>query len=74
VDDVLDATSTAEVLGKSVGGDAAHGKNTFLSFYSVKDAEAYARRLTDEAITEISGREGSERLCALASYLAVRQV
>ena len=74
VDDVLDATSTAEILGKSVGGDAAHGKNTFLSFYSVKDAEAYARRLTDEAITEISGREGSERLCALASYLAVRQV
>ena len=73
VDDVLDATSTAEALGKSVGGDAAHGKNTFLSFYSVEDAEAYARRLTDEAITEISGKDGSERLCALAAYLAVRQ-
>ena len=78
IDDILDATSTPEVLGKSVGGDADHNKNTFLSFCSVAEAEAYAERLTAEAVELIrpyEGRpqEGAERLIALAEYLAVRK-
>ncbi|MBE6653753.1 MAG: polyprenyl synthetase family protein [Ruminococcaceae bacterium] len=73
VDDVLDATSTPEALGKSVGGDAEHHKNTFLSFKSVAEAEAYADRLTAGAVEIISAYEGSERLSALALYLAVRK-
>ena len=74
IDDILDATSTAEALGKSVGGDADHNKNTFLSFCSVDEAEAYARRLTAEAVELIRPYEGAERLVALAEYLAVRKV
>ena len=45
IDDILDATSTPEALGKSVGGDAEHGKNTFLSFKTIPEAEAYAEFL-----------------------------
>ena len=39
IDDILDATSTPDVLGKSVGGDADHNKNTFLSFSTIPEAE-----------------------------------
>lgn len=73
VDDVLDATASAEVLGKSVGGDSTLCKNTFLSFYSVEEAESYAARLTDEAIDYIKNYEGYERLASLAKFLAVRK-
>ncbi len=74
IDDILDATSTPEALGKSVGGDAEHGKNTFLSFKTIPEAEAYADRLTEEAISLIAPYGGCERLVALARYLAVRKV
>ena len=74
IDDILDATSTPEALGKSVGGDAEHGKNTFLSFKTIPEAEAYAARLTEEAVDLIIPYAGCERLVALARYLAVRKV
>ena len=74
IDDILDATSTPEALGKSVGGDADHHKNTFLSFKSVSEAEAYADRLTEEAVELLSPYPGADRLIALARYLAVRKV
>ena len=74
IDDILDATSTPEALGKSVGGDAEHGKNTFLSFKTIPEAEAYAAGLTEEAVALIAPYEGCERLVALARYLAVRKV
>ena len=74
IDDILDATSTPEVLGKSVGGDADHHKNTFLSFSTVAEAEAYAESLTEEAVALLAPYPGAERLVALARYLAVRKV
>ncbi len=73
IDDILDATATPEQLGKSVGGDAEHGKNTFLSFSAVADAEAYADALTREAVALLTPYAGHERLCALAMQLAVRK-
>ena len=38
------------------------------------EAEAFANTLTEEAISLISPFDGSERLIALARYLAVRKV
>ena len=72
VDDILDATATAEQLGKSVGGDAAHNKNTFLSFYSAEAAGEYARACTEEAVEHLASYDGAERLTALAQFLADR--
>jgi geranylgeranyl pyrophosphate synthase len=74
IDDILDVTSTPEAMGKSVGGDADHHKNTFLSFKSIPEAEAYAAELTREAVALIAPYAGAERLVALAEYLAVRKV
>ena len=74
IDDILDVTSTPEAMGKSVGGDADHHKNTFLSFKSIPEAQAFAEELTEEAVALVAPYPGSERLIALARYLAVRKV
>ena len=74
IDDVLDVTSTPEAMGKSVGGDEAHHKNTFLSFADISEAMALATRLTEEAVAEVAPYGGAERLISLARYLAVRKV
>ena len=73
IDDILDVTSTPEAMGKSVGGDANHHKNTFLSFKTIPEAQAFAESLTEEAVALVAPYAGSERLVALARYLAVRK-
>jgi len=73
VDDILDVTAGEAELGKSVGSDAAHEKNTFLTYYSVKEAGEYAAFLTAEAKKELEGFSGSEWLLALADELATRK-
>ena len=72
VDDILDRTGTEQSLGKTVGGDAARHKNTFLSFYSIEQAHFYVERLTDEAVSAISKYPDSDILCSLAKWLAKR--
>ena len=73
IDDILDFVSNEEELGKSVGSDASHNKTTFLTFYSVDEAKAFAGELTQKAISAISDIEGSELLTDFACYLLERQ-
>ena len=73
VDDILDQTGNAAELGKNVGVDAEHQKNTFLSFYTVEQAQFYADRLTQDAISAIRKYPNSETLCAIAEWLATRK-
>ena len=49
-DDVLDATSTTEELGKPVGSDSANGKTTYVTLEGIEKAEEEAGRLTEEAV------------------------
>ena len=72
VDDVLDVTADAALLGKSKGKDQAVNKTTFLTYYTVEDAQAYAARLTDEAVTTVASIDREGCLRALAEYLAHR--
>ena len=69
VDDVLDVTATEEQMGKSVGSDAGHNKNTFLSFCTVEQAIAEAEQLSREAAELLAGYPGAERLRARLSSL-----
>ena len=73
VDDILDKTGDAAALGKNVGVDAEREKNTFLSFYSVEEAQFYADRLTEEAIRAIRKYPGSDTLCSIAEWLSKRK-
>lgn len=73
VDDLLDVTGDEQTLGKKTGADKEHEKNTFLSFYTVEEAQFYADRLTAEAIDSLRSFEGNETLVALAKWLAIRK-
>ena len=73
IDDILDVTSTEAELGKPIGSDADSNKTTFLSFYTVEEAKAFAEQLTAEALSEISDLDGSETLTDLACYLLDRK-
>ena len=72
IDDILDCTQSAEALGKSVGSDQKDGKTTFMRFYDVEGARAYAQRLTRDAIASVETMENSQNLVTLAEYLAQR--
>lgn len=73
VDDILDCTGDAQELGKNVGVDAEHQKNTFLTFYTVEEAQFYADRLTRDAVSALRKYRNSETLCTLAEWLATRK-
>jgi geranylgeranyl pyrophosphate synthase len=72
IDDLLDLIGDEAVVGKTLSSDTENQKTTFLSFYGIDGVKDYAKRLTEDAISEISEIEGSERLCELATYLLER--
>jgi geranylgeranyl pyrophosphate synthase len=44
VDDVLDATSTTDMLGKTAGADVANERSTFVTVLGLDEAQAAAER------------------------------
>ncbi|MCQ2427366.1 MAG: polyprenyl synthetase family protein [Clostridia bacterium] len=73
IDDILDATSSAEVLGKSTGKDEKSGKTTFLSFMTAERAHGYAATLTAEAESALDGYEKCGLLKEFAGMLLERK-
>lgn len=59
VDDILDFTSSDEDLGKTSGRDEANGKTTFVTLEGLEAARARAQRLTEEALTHLTGIQGN---------------
>jgi len=49
-DDILDVTSSTEVLGKPVGSDEKNNKATYVSLNGLEKAREDVRRLSEEAI------------------------
>ncbi len=72
VDDILDVTGT-EALGKPLGSDEKNGKSTYLSYMSVEEAEAEAKRLTREAKAQISAVSDCRDLVRFADMLLNRK-
>ena len=58
VDDLLNATSTREALGKSAGSDAEQGKATFVGVYGLDDAKKEADKAAEKALTALSTIDG----------------
>ncbi len=59
IDDILDLTADAAVLGKPVGSDIANKKVTYPSVLGLEGAREYARRYTAEAVDAIAIFDGS---------------
>ena len=73
-DDLLNATATAEQLGKAVGTDAAREKTTALSVYGLAGANARLNDLIAEALAALAGFPGDVApLAALARHVADRK-
>lgn len=73
VDDILDVTSTAEVLGKPTGSDDENQKSTYVSLLGLEEARRRAAEYTErakEALTAFSDER--DDLCRLADALLVR--
>ncbi len=58
VDDVLNATSTREALGKSAGSDAEQGKATFVGVYGLEGAKREADDAAGKAIQALEMVDG----------------
>lgn len=73
VDDLIDATQTAEHAGKATGKDAEAGKLTYPSVHGIEGSRQEILRLradAEEGLSPLGGR--GERLRALLDFLATR--
>ena len=71
-DDILDVTGDADKLGKPIGSDEKSGKTTFVTLFSVKEAERYADELTDKAIKALGAFENIENLINISEFFLNR--
>ena len=71
-DDMLDVTSTDEVLGKPIGSDAENGKTTFVTALGLDGCGALVEELTEQAIRALSCFDAPEFHIWLAKLLAGR--
>lgn len=72
-DDILDVTSTLEVLGKPVGSDEKNAKTTYVTIEGIEKARSDVQHLTEEAIRLMDGLVvKNEFLSRLLQYLVYR--
>jgi geranylgeranyl pyrophosphate synthase len=73
-DDVLDATASADDLGKSPGKDSAAGKLTYVTLYGLDTARRRLDELESKLIDEANEIEGADsELAAVARYVCRRR-
>lgn len=72
-DDILDVTSTQEVLGKPIGSDARNAKTTYVTLKGMEASAKEVRHLSEEAIRILQQMPGNtEFLEELVRMLTVR--
>ncbi|MGI9536191.1 MAG: polyprenyl synthetase family protein, partial [Desulfocapsaceae bacterium] len=73
VDDLLDATSTTEVLGKSAGADQIRGKATYPAFFGIDETKNLAQKAVEHAKRALDGfGQQATPLIQLADYIYAR--
>lgn len=73
-DDILDVTSTLEVLGKPIGSDEKNHKATYVAFEGIEKAKEEVERLSVDAMDQIASlSEKNPFLIELLRYLIHRE-
>ena len=73
-DDILDVTSTLEVLGKPIGSDEKNHKATYVTFEGIEKAKEEVERLSVDAMDRIASlSEKNPFLIELLRYLIHRE-
>ncbi|MFA9463257.1 MAG: polyprenyl synthetase family protein [Velocimicrobium sp.] len=73
-DDVLDVTSTSDILGKPTHSDEKNHKTTYVTIVGIKQAQEDVKRYSKQAIELIGGLDKDNAfLEALISYLICRK-
>ena len=74
VEDILDASSDSQTLGKTAGKDAAANKPTFVSLMGLDGAREFARQLHQEALDSLSiWGDNADLLRAIAGKVVTRE-
>ena len=72
-DDILDVTSTLEVLGKPIGSDEKNNKATYVTFEGIEKSKEDVKKLSEEAVEALSSfQKKDEFLQELFIYLIQR--
>ena len=72
-DDILDITSTQEVLGKPVGSDERNHKNTYVTFEGMEQAKRDVEEISNRALERLDSLVvKNEFLTELIRYLICR--
>ncbi len=61
VDDILDVTSTTDVLGKPINSDSENNKTNMVSLLGIEECRQIARSLTDKAKSSLNAFEGDTK-------------
>lgn len=72
-DDILDKTSSTEVLGKTVGSDEQSNKSTYVSILGLDEAKQKAVQSAKKAKKEIKIFDNNEFLIDLIDYILKRK-
>jgi geranylgeranyl diphosphate synthase type II len=72
VDDILDVTSSSEVLGKTAGKDEKVKKATYPALYGIEASRKKAHELVAAALEDIRNLEDAQFLRGLAQFVVSR--
>ena len=73
-DDILDVTSSEEVLGKPIGSDEKNEKTTYVTLHGLEEAKEQVEKLSEEAIEGLQSLAGENLfLTKLIRFLITRE-
>ncbi len=73
IDDILDVTSSFEILGKPINSDESNNKTTYVTLFGLEKSKEIASRLTEHALKMLDNFENTAFLVDLTKMLLNRE-
>ena len=74
-DDILEAISSEEILGKDIQSDVKNCKSTYVSILGIDESKKESKKLMESAISDLQNIESKDKdlLIELAKYISLRE-